>query len=119
MIGTVLPDGFPKSKGVPIPEGWHGDAPYADISVGVGQGTVLDVEILWGKESKMQIQKNDVVQFTEAHKWCGCLGIVKEVKKNRIMVGVPVPQQGTAYIFDDGSNIEYIGKAVMVGDDDA
>ena len=67
----------------------------------------------------MQIQKNDVVQFTEAHKWCGCLGIVNEVKKNRIMVGVPVPQQGTAYIFDDGSNIEYIGKAVMVGDDDA
>ena len=58
----------------------------------------------------MQIQKNDVVQFTEAHKLCGCLGIVKEVKKNRIMVGVPVPQQGTAYIFDDGSNIEYIGK---------
>ena len=28
--------------------------------------------------------------------------------------GVPIPQQGTAYIFDDGSNIEYIGKAVLV-----
>jgi hypothetical protein len=30
------------------------------------------------------------------------------------MIGVPMPQQGVAYIFDDGSNIEYIGKAVLV-----
>lgn len=43
--------------------------------------------------------KNEAVQFNEKHKWCGCLGIVEEVKKNRIMVGVPVPEKGTAYIF--------------------
>ena len=24
------------------------------------------------------IKKGDVVQFTELHKWCGCLGIVTE-----------------------------------------
>lgn len=61
---------------------------------------------------------NDVVQFTENHKWCGCLGIITEDKRagdvRRYMIGVPIPQQGTAYIFDDGSNIEYVGKAIFV-----
>lgn len=71
------------------------------------------------------IRVNDVVQFTENHKWVGCLGIVNEIKdcgdRKRYMVGVPAPMQGTAYIFDDGSNIERIGKAVLVasgGDED-
>lgn len=46
----------------------------------------------------------DIVQFTESHKWNGCLGIVEEIKDCkdngiRFMIGVPVPQQGTAYIF--------------------
>jgi len=62
--------------------------------------------------------KNDVIQFNEKHKWVGCLGIITEDKgeghPRRYMIGVPVPQQGTAYIFDDGSGIEYIGKAVLV-----
>lgn len=61
---------------------------------------------------------NDVVQFNETHKWCGCLGIICEDKgeghPRRYMIGVPMPQQGTAYIFDDGSGIEYIGKAGLV-----
>ena len=64
------------------------------------------------------IKVNDVVQFTEAHKWAGSLGIVKEVKgeghPRRYMIGVPVPMQGTAYIFDDGNGIERIGTAVLV-----
>ena len=59
-----------------------------------------------------------VVQFTESHKWCGCFGIVVEDKgqghPRRFMIGVPVPEKGTAYIFDDGSHIEDIGPAVMV-----
>ncbi len=66
--------------------------------------------------------KHDVVQFTERHKWAGCLGIITEDKgfehPRRYMVGVPVPLQGTAYIFDDGSNIERIGKAVLVERED-
>ena len=61
---------------------------------------------------------NDVVQFTENHKWYGCFGVITEDKREgdarRYMIGVPIPQQGVAYIFDDGSNIEYIGKAVLV-----
>lgn len=71
----------------------------------------------------MNITINDVVQFTENHKWCGCLGIITEDKRDgsarRYMIGVPIPQQGTAYIFDDGSNIEYVGKAVLVQKGDA
>lgn len=63
---------------------------------------------------------NDVVQFTENHNWCGCFGIITKDKgedhPRRYMIGVPIPQRGTAYIFDDGSNVEYIGKAVLVED---
>lgn len=68
------------------------------------------------------ISENDVVQFNEKHKWAGCLGIVVEDKgeghTRRYMIGVPVPIKGTAYIFDDGNGIEYIGKAVLVEQDD-
>lgn len=69
------------------------------------------------------LEVGDVVQFNERHKWCGSLGIVEEVKDYaeepmmvRYMVGVPIPQQGTAYIFVMASEmaIEYVGKAVMV-----
>ncbi len=66
----------------------------------------------------MGMKVNDVVQFTENHKWCGCLGIITEDKgeghPRRYMIGVPVPMQGTAYIFDDGNGIERIGTAVLV-----
>ena len=65
---------------------------------------------------------NSVVQFNEKHKWRGCLGIITEDKgiehPRRYMIGVPVPQSGTAYIFDDGSRIEYIGEAVLVEGDE-
>lgn len=68
----------------------------------------------------------DVVQFNENHKWCGSLGIIREMKECksekapngdiRFMVGVPMPQQGTAFIFVMASEfaIEWIGKAVML-----
>lgn len=63
---------------------------------------------------------NDVVQFTENHKLCGCLGIITEDKgeghPRRYIIGVPVPMQGTAYIFDDGSNIERIGRAILTAE---
>lgn len=61
----------------------------------------------------------DVVQFNENHKWCGSLGIVHEVKRCgddiRVLVGVPIPEQGTAFIFSMVSNneLEYIGSAVL------
>ena len=71
----------------------------------------------------------DVVQFNENHKWRGCFGIIEEKKeihnnelqsegKNDIkyMIGVPMPQQGTAYIYVLQSEfaIEYIGNAILV-----
>ena len=60
------------------------------------------------------INVNDVVQFIESHKWVGCLGIVDEVKPGKIMVGVPVPGSGIAYIYCTESDVEKIGEAVMV-----
>ena len=64
---------------------------------------------------------NSVVQFIENHKWCGCLGIIEENKgeghPRRYLIGVPIPERGTAFIYDDGSSIERIGKAVMIRDE--
>lgn len=70
--------------------------------------------------------EGNVVQFNERHKWCGCLGIIEESKPIydekghltdvRFMVGVPMPMQGTAYIFvmESEMAIEGIGKAIMI-----
>lgn len=66
---------------------------------------------------------NNVVQFNENHKWCGCFGIIKDIKDCgddiRYLIGVPVPQQGTAFIFSMQSEgeFEYIGNAVMILED--
>ena len=67
-----------------------------------------------------KFQINDVVQFTENHKWCGCFGYIDEVKKCgndiRYMIGVPMPEQGTAYIFsmESDNDFEYVGDPVLV-----
>lgn len=64
------------------------------------------------------MDKYDVVQFNENHKWCGCLGIIDEVRPtktgNRYMVAMPIPEKGTAYIFALEQDLERIGRAVMV-----
>lgn len=66
------------------------------------------------------MKKNDVVQFNENHEWCGCLGIITEVKKCgddvRYMVNVhiPVDKYTCIFVMDSDGAIEYIGKAVMV-----
>ena len=60
-----------------------------------------------------------VVQFNENHKWCGCLGIVEEVKPIgpdcKYMIDVPMPDGSSAYIFVMHSDhvIEYVGNAVL------
>lgn len=64
----------------------------------------------------------DVVQFNERHKWCGSLGIITEVKDYaeepemiRYQVGVPIPMEGTAFIYVMANEcaLEYIGVAVL------
>lgn len=59
---------------------------------------------------------NKVVQFNENHKWCGCLGIISRSDPDidRYLIGVPVPQQGTAYIFANLNDFEIIGDAVLI-----
>ena len=71
-----------------------------------------------------KFRKNDVVQFIENHKWCACLGIITEVKDCdgdiRYMIGVPIPEKGTAFIFsmESKEEFEYIGPTVFgVADD--
>lgn len=56
----------------------------------------------------------EVVQFNEKHKWCGCFGFIEEIKGERIMVGVPMPEQGTAYIFCTRDEIDFIGTTNLV-----
>lgn len=59
----------------------------------------------------------DVVQFNENHKWCGSLGIVVDKDNyDRYMIGVPIPEKGTAYIFvnERDNVIEYVSKAVLM-----
>lgn len=69
-------------------------------------------------------QINDVIQWTEEHKWCGLFGIITEIKECgddiRYMIGCPTFTEdgkiGTAYIFEMESTrrFEYIGKAAMI-----
>lgn len=60
-------------------------------------------------------QINDIVVFRENHKWVGCIGFVNEIKKIRnadgkeilrLMIGVPAPMQGVAYIFATQEDVE-------------
>lgn len=60
-------------------------------------------------------QLNDIVVFRENHKWVGCIGFVNEIKKVkdkngndtlRLMIGVPSPMQGIAYIFATRDEVE-------------
>jgi len=63
---------------------------------------------------------DDVIQFTENHKWCGCFGYIDEIKEYdndvRYMIGVPIPDGGTAFIFsmESKNEFEYVGNAVLV-----
>lgn len=63
---------------------------------------------------------NDVVQFNENHKWCGCFGYISEIKicreDTRYMVAIPTPEKGTAFIFVMKSEnaLDLIGKTDLV-----
>lgn len=61
-----------------------------------------------------ELKRGYVVQFNENHKWCGCFGFINEVKGERIMVGIPIPQQGTAYIFCESKDIDNIGSTDLL-----
>lgn len=65
----------------------------------------------------------EVVQFNENHKWCGCFGFVDERKRVkdesgkdvlRLKIGVPAPQQGIAYIFATYEEVDFIGCTNLV-----
>lgn len=39
------------------------------------------------------MKEYDLVVFNENHKWFPCVGYIREIKPNKIMVGVPIPEQ--------------------------
>lgn len=66
-------------------------------------------------------QINDIVCFRENNKWVGSLGFINEIKKIkdkngkdtlRLMIGVPIPAQGTAYIFATDDEVENLQCAI-------
>lgn len=70
--------------------------------------------------NKKEVKIYSVVQFNENHKWCGCLGIINEKKDCgddiKYMIGVPIPEKGTAFIFSMGNDNEFeeIGDAPLI-----
>lgn len=73
-------------------------------------------------------RKNDVIQFNEKHKWCGCFGYIHKIKdcgKNgiRYMIAIPIPKGqgvGTAFIFSmhGDEEFDYVGHTDLVVSDD-
>lgn len=60
----------------------------------------------------------DIVCFKAKHKWAGCLGFVEKIKQIKgeetmIMVGVPIPMKGIAYIYVMPDEIENLNCAYM------
>lgn len=57
------------------------------------------------------IEVGNVVQFTEKHKWCGCFGVIDEIKdcdgNIKYLIGVPQCNGGIAYIFSMASDNDF------------
>ena len=62
----------------------------------------------------------DVIQFTENHKWAGAFGFISKVRPSsediKYLIGVPMPDQGIAYIFSYESKNEFekVGEAILM-----
>ena len=62
----------------------------------------------------------DVVCFRENHEWVCCIGFVNEIKNYksdnahtlRLMIGVPAPKRGVAYIFATPDEVENLNCTV-------
>lgn len=72
------------------------------------------------RKGKVMLKRGSVVQFAEKHKWAGYLGFIDEAKETgedvRYMIGVPIPEQGTTYVYSMESKNEFyfVGHAVLV-----
>jgi hypothetical protein len=64
----------------------------------------------------LRIIEYSVVQVNEngPEGWIGCLMQVDEVKSFGVQAGVKMPKGGTAYLRLNWEQIDYIGQAVMV-----
>lgn len=64
--------------------------------------------------------KKEVIQFNESHKWCATFGYIHRTKgKDLYMIAVPLPEQGTAFIFAKRDEFDIVGATdLILGDDD-
>lgn len=62
------------------------------------------------------IKKNSVVQVNEngPEEWMGCLMQVSELKTWGVLAWVKIPVQGNAYLRLKFEQIDYIGEAVLM-----
>lgn len=65
-------------------------------------------------------EKRDIVVFRENHAWVGCIGFISEVKEIekdgkktfRLMIGVPAPEKGVAYIYAYPEEVERMANLI-------
>ena len=65
--------------------------------------------------------KKEVIQFNEGHKWCATFGYIHRVRKGgTYMIAVPLPEQGTAFIFAKRNEFDIVGVTdlILKGDND-
>ena len=62
----------------------------------------------------------EVIQFNENHKWRGCFGYIHRTKgKDLYMIAVPLPEQGTAFIFVKRNEFDIVGATnLILGDEE-
>lgn len=71
------------------------------------------------------LNKYDVVQFEENHKWCGCFGIVCDVTEYingeaSYMIAIPRINRNKGFIYsmESEKDLIYVGEAVLVPADE-
>ena len=65
--------------------------------------------------------KKEVIQFNESHKQCGSFGYIHRVRKGgSYLIALPLPEQGTAFIFAKRNEFDIVGVTdlILKGDDD-
>ena len=47
----------------------------------------------------MELKQNEIVVFSENHKWVGTIGYIEEIKESKYLIAIPDPTQKVVFIF--------------------
>lgn len=47
----------------------------------------------------MELKQNEIVVFSENHKWVGTIGYIEEIKESKYLIAIPDPTQRVVFIF--------------------